>query len=122
MVSNANDVMKWETGAREYTHLMVEDLGFAALRGRDQVLVQNLKNVLANVCKLCLDLCAVFLDQLHLAVIALRLLLLLNRRDDSPGRTPRTNDILICDGKEIALFYGELLVRGGNGLHVLDHF
>ena len=100
---------------------MVEDLGLAALRGGDEVAVKALEDVLADLGKLGLDLLAVLLDESNLGLVALGLLLLLNRGDDSPGGAAGTDDVLIGNGKEISLLDGELLVCGGNGLHVLDH-
>lgn len=102
-------------------HLMVEDLGLAA-RGRgDQVLVQNLQDVIADLGKLGLDLLAVLLDQSDLGLVALRFLLLLDRGDDSPRRTSGTNDVLVGNGEKIPLLDGELYIGRGNNLHVLDH-
>ena len=44
-------------------HLVVEDLGFAALSGWDQVLVQDVQDVLADLAELRLNLDAVLLDE-----------------------------------------------------------
>lgn len=60
------------------SHLVIEDLGLAALSGRNQVLLKNLKNVLADLGKLGLNLLAVLLDQSNLCRVTLGLLLLLN--------------------------------------------
>ena len=100
---------------------MVEDLGLAALGRGDQVSVKALKDVLADLGQLGLDLLAVLLDETDLGLVALGLLLLLDRGDDSPGCAASTDDVLIGNGKEISLLYGEFLVCRGNGLHVLDH-
>jgi hypothetical protein len=105
-----------------HIHLVIEDLGFTTLCRRDQVLIQDLQNILTNLGQLALNLLAVFLDKGDLTIIALGLLLLLNGADDTPGGSAGANDVLVCDGKEISLFNGQLLVGGGNGLHVLDHF
>lgn len=59
-------------------HLVVEDLALTGLGRGDEVLVQNLKDILADLRKLGLDLLAVFLDQSDLTLIALGLLLLLD--------------------------------------------
>lgn len=103
-------------------HLVVEDLGFARLSRRNQVLVENVEDVLADLPKLFLDLLTVFLDELDLSLIALGLFLLLDRRDDSPRGTAGTDDVLVGDGQEISLLDRELLVRRGNNFHVLNHF
>ena len=63
---------------------MVEDLGLAALSRRDEVAVKALENVLADLGKLGFDLLAVLLDEGDLGLVALGLLLLLDRSDDSP--------------------------------------
>ena len=46
-----------------YIHLVVEDLGFTALGGRNQVLVQNLEDIFADLGKLGLNLLTVLLDE-----------------------------------------------------------
>lgn len=102
-------------------HLVVKDLGLAGLGGLDEVLVQDLQDVVADLGKLGLDLLAVLLDQGNLALVALGLLLLLDRGDDTPRGTAGTNDVLVGDGQEIPLLNGELNVGRGNDLHVLDH-
>ncbi len=86
------------------------------------MLVQNLKDVLTDLGKLSLDLLAVLLDEGNLGRVSFRLLLLLNRSDDSPRGTASTNDVLVGNGQEISLLNGELLVLGSNGLHILHHF
>jgi hypothetical protein len=85
------------------------------------VAVQALQDVFADLGQLGLNLLAVLLDETDLGVVALGLLLLLNRGDDSPRGTAGTNDVLVRNGEQISLLDGELLVCGGNGLHVLDH-
>jgi hypothetical protein len=47
----------------ECVHLVVEDLGLAALRGGDEVTVKALEDVLADLGKLGLDLLTVLLDE-----------------------------------------------------------
>lgn len=101
---------------------MVKDLGLSTLGRGDQVLVKNLKDILADLGELGLDLLAVFLNESNLSRVALGLLLLFDRGDDSPGSTAGTDDVLVGDRQEVSLFDGQLLVLGCNGLHVLDHF
>ena len=103
-------------------HLVVEDFGLAALSGWDEVLVENLEDVLTDLSELGLDLLAVLLDKGDLLLVALGLLLLLDRGDDAPRRTAGADDVLVGDRQEIPLLDGELLVCGGNILHVLHHF
>lgn len=100
---------------------MVEDLGLAARSRGNQVLVQNVQNVIADLSKLGLDLLAVLLDQSDLGLVALRFLLLLDRGNDSPRRTSGSNDVLVGDREKIPLLDGELYIGGGDNLHVLDH-
>ena len=100
---------------------MVEDLGLSGLSGGDQVLVQDGEDVLADLGKLGLDLLPVSLDHGNLSLVALGLLLLLDGGDDSPRGTTSTDYVLVGDGKEVSLLNGELLVRSGNRLHVLNH-
>lgn len=100
---------------------MVEDLGLARGCRGDEVLVKDVEDILANLGELALNLLPVALDHGDLGLIALRLLLLLDGRDDSPRRTAGTNDVLVGNGEQVTLFNGELLVRGSNTLHVLDH-
>jgi len=100
---------------------VVEDLGLAALGRGDKVLLENLKDVLADLAELGLDLLTVLLDQADLGLVALALLLLLDGGDDAPGGATGTDDVLVSDGKEVPLLDGQLLVGGGNSLHVLDH-
>lgn len=102
-------------------HLVVEDLGLARLGGLDEVLVQDVQDVVADLGELGLDLLAVLLDQGNLALVALGLLLLLDRGNNAPRGTAGTNDVLVGDGQEIPLLNGELNVGRGNDLHVLDH-
>ena len=104
-----------------YVHLVVEHLGLSRRRGRNQVLVENLENVIADLGKFRLDLDAVLLDQADLRRVALRLFLLLDRSDDPPRGTAGANDVLVGDGQEVALLDGEVPVLRSDDLHVLDH-
>ena len=85
------------------------------------MLVEDVQDVLADLGELALNLLPVALDHLDLSLIALRLLLLLNRRDDAPRRMAGTDDVLVGNGEQVALLNGELLVGRSNTLHVLDH-
>lgn len=106
---------------RHILHLVVEHLGLSRLSRGDQVLVEDLEDVLTDLGQLGLDLLTVLLDQLDLGAVALGLLLLLNRRDDSPRGTTSANDVLVGDGKQVSLLDGQVSVFGGDDLHVLDH-
>lgn len=100
---------------------MVEDLRLAALGRGDQVLVENLEDIIADLSELRLDLLTVLLNEGDLGLVALGLFFLLNRGDDSPGSTAGTDDVLVGDGQEIALLNGKLYIGRGDNLHVLDH-
>jgi hypothetical protein len=90
-----------------HAHLVVEDLGLARLGLGDQTLVEDVKHILADLLEFGLDLLAVVADGANMLVRALGLLLLLDGGDDSPRRTPRADDVLVCDGEEVALVNGK---------------
>lgn len=106
---------------RESLHLVVEDLGLARLGRRDEVGIEDIENVVADLGKLGLDLLAVLLDKADLGRVALGLLLLLDGGDNSPRGTAGTDDVLVGNGQEVALLDGEVTVLGGDDLHVLNH-
>ena len=87
---------------------MVEDLGLAALGRGDEVLLEDLKDVLADLAELGLDLLTVLADDANVLLGALGLLLLLDAGDDAPGGTSGSDDVLVGDGKEVALVNCEL--------------
>lgn len=78
-------------------HLVVEDLGFASLRLGDQGLVQNIQYILTDLLQFSLDLLAVITDDVDVLLRALGLLLLLDRRNDTPRGTAGTDDVLVRD-------------------------
>jgi hypothetical protein len=102
-------------------HLVVEDLGLARLSGRNQVLVENLKNVLADLGELVLNLLAVLLDVDDVSRVTLGLLLLLDGGDDPPRGTAGTDDVLVGDGEKVALLDSEVAILASDDLHVVDH-
>lgn len=89
-------------------HLVVKDLGLAGLGLGDEGVVEDIKDVLADLLKLGFDLLAVLADSADVLVRALRLLLLLDRRDYAPRRTAGTDDVLVGDGQKVALIHGKL--------------
>ena len=100
---------------------MVEDLGLASGSVRNEAVVENVEDILANSLELGLDLVAVVANSSDVLVGALGLLLLLNRGDDAPRGTSCSDDVLVGDGKEVALVNGELTadlqsVRSGSGV------
>jgi hypothetical protein len=100
---------------------VVEDLGLARLGRGDEVRVQNAEDVLADLGELALNLLAVLLDEANLGGVALGLLLLLNRGDDSPRRTASTNDVLVGNRQKVPLLDSKIAVLRGDNLHVLNH-
>ncbi len=105
-----------------YVHLVVEDLGFAALGRFDQVLIENLQDIFADLGKLCFDFLTVFLDQANLRLVAFGLLLLLDGRDNPPRCTSCSDNVLIGNREEVALFDRKFLIRRCHVLHALHHF
>ena len=87
---------------------MVEDLALAGLGLGDKALVENVEDILADLLELKLDLLAVLADDTDVLVGALGLLLLLDAGDDAPGSTAGADDVLVGDGKEVALVDCEL--------------
>ena len=109
-----------QVGGRD-SHLVVEDLGLAGLGLGDERLVEDVEDILADLLELGLDLLAVVADGANVLLGALGLLLLLNRGDDAPRGTSCSDDVLVGDGKEVALVNGELTadlqsVRSGSGV------
>ncbi len=80
-----------------YSHFVVEYLRLARSSRGDKVLVENIKNILADLGELALNLLSVALDHGNLSLVTLGLLLLLDGGDDSPRSTAGTNDVLVCD-------------------------
>jgi hypothetical protein len=91
-----------------HIHLVVEDLALASLGLGDEALVKNVEDILADLLKLKLDLLAVLADDANMLLGALGLLLLLDAGDDAPGGTAGADDVLVGDGKKVALVNCEL--------------
>lgn len=85
------------------------------------MLLEDFEDVLADFCKLGLDLLPVPLDHGNLVLVAFRLLLLLDGGYDAPRRSTGTYHVLVGDRKEVALFHRQLLVGRSHTLHVLHH-
>lgn len=58
--------MKPEDRETRNAHLVVEDLGLAGLGRGDEVIVENIKDVVADLGELGFDLLTVFFDQANL--------------------------------------------------------
>lgn len=90
---------------------MVENLGLARLGLGDERLVKHVQDVLAHPLKLRLNLLAVVTNGGNMLIGALGLFLLLNGRDDSPGSTSRSHDILVGHRQQIPLVHGEFAAQ-----------
>lgn len=82
---------------------MVEHLRLAGLGLRDQRLVEDVEDILADLLELALNLLPVVADDGNVLLRALGLLLLLDGRDDAPGGTTGANDILVGDREQVTL-------------------
>jgi hypothetical protein len=91
-----------------YVHLVVEDLALAGLSLGNKALVEDAEDILADLLELELNLLAVLADDTDVLVGALGLLLLLDAGNDAPGSTAGADDVLVRDGKEVALVNCEL--------------
>jgi hypothetical protein len=87
---------------------VVKDLALASLGLGDKALVEDGENILADLLELELNLLAVLANDTNVLVGALSLLLLLDAGDDAPGSTAGADDVLVGDGKEVALVDCEL--------------
>lgn len=65
-------------------HLVIKDCGLASAGRRNQVLINDSKNVIADFRKLLFDLVSVIFDALYVLLIPLALLLLLDGGHDPP--------------------------------------
>ena len=83
---------------------MEENFRFVRLRVDQQGLVDEVKDVLANASKFCLNLLLVVLNFLHILGVALDVLLLLDGGEDAPGRAPCSNNILEGNSQNVSLF------------------
>lgn len=102
-------------------HLVVEDLGLAGGGVGNQGLVKNVKDILADLLELALNLVAVLADGANMLLAALGLLLLLDRGDDAPAGAAGAHHVLVGDRKEVALIDGKFTTELGDLLHVRDH-
>ena len=118
---------RWRAAAEERhdssenVHLVVEDLGLAGGSVGDKALVQDVKDILADLLELGLDLVAVLLDGGDVLVGALGLLLLLDGGNDAPRGTAGADDVLVGNAEEVALIDGQLTANLSHLLHVGDH-
>ncbi len=94
-----------------HVHLVVENLGLARFGLWNQGLVKDIKNILADLLELGLDLLAVVTDGRDVLLGSLGLLLLFDGGDDAPGGTASANDVLVGNGKKVTLIDGELATK-----------
>ena len=87
---------------------MVKDLGLSRLGLWNQGLVKDIKDILADLLELGLNLLAVIADGGDVLLGSLGLLLLLDGGDDAPGGTTGSNDVLVGDREQVALVNREL--------------
>jgi hypothetical protein len=99
---------KMEAAPKAHIHLVVEDLALASLGLGDEALIEDTKDILADLLELELNLLAVLADDADVLVGTLGLLLLLDAGDDAPGSTAGADDVLVSNGKEVALVNCEL--------------
>nr|POF23480.1 hypothetical protein CFP56_40057 [Quercus suber] len=104
-------------------HLEVEDLGVTGGGRRDESGVKELEDSVTDVGELRLDLGFVVLDHGHMVLIAVALLLLLDRGDDAPRGLPRADHDLVRHGEKVSLLDSELfpLHHHQDLLHELHH-
>lgn len=89
----------------EILHLVIEDLGLSSLGGGNEMVIENLEDIFADIGQLSLDLLTVLLDEGDLSLVSFRLFLLLNGSNDSPGGTSGTDDVLVGNRQQVALLY-----------------
>ena len=92
-------------------HLEVEDLGLAGLGLGDEGAIKDIKDILADLLQLGLDLLAILTNDRDVLLGALGFLLLLDGGDDTPGGTAGSNHVLVRDREEVAFINGKLVTN-----------
>ena len=87
---------------KQCIHLVIEDLRLSGLCLGNQVLIENVQNILADLLKLGLDLLAIVADSSNMLICTLGLLFLLDRRDNAPRGTSGSNDVLVGHGQKVS--------------------
>lgn len=87
---------------------MVEHLALSSLGLRDQALIEDVEDILADILKLGLDLLTIVANDADVLLHALGLLFLLDTGDDAPRSTTGTDYVLVGHGEEVALVDREL--------------
>ena len=76
-------------------HFVVEDLRLAGFSFWDQGVIKHIKHILTDTFKLGLNFLTVLADDRDVFLSPFGVLLLLNGRDDAPGSTTVSNNILV---------------------------
>lgn len=84
-------------------HLEVENLGLRSGGLLDQLLIQQIKDILAVSGEFIFELLLVVLDQGQVSR-SLGLFFLLNRRDSSPSSSSSSNGVLVGNRQKVSLF------------------
>mmetsp|Transcript_72465 Transcript_72465/g.198547 ORF Transcript_72465/g.198547 Transcript_72465/m.198547 type:complete len:261 (+) Transcript_72465:279-1061(+) len=102
-------------------HLEVEDAGLRAGRLRDEEVVEQSEDILADVVELLLDVGLVG-GHVWRVIRMLLDLLRLDRANDAERSAARADDILVRDGQQVALLERQVRLRAfGRVLHEGDH-
>ena len=87
------------------------------------MIVQQVENILAHLGELHFNHVLVCLGLRRILGRTLLVFLALYKRDDTPGGSPRADNVLESDRKNVALVLGQLLLANlGELSNVLDHF
>merc|ERR1719235_2347905 len=103
-------------------HLVVEDFGLSLLGCRNQRSIQQAQDGVADTLQLGFHFHAILLAIVNVGSVALRLLLLLDTRDDTPGCTAAAHSILVRHRQKIPLLHRHVSARHANCFHVVSHF
>ena len=103
------------------SHLLVEDQGLGVvLGGRNELLVQEPDDLVADFVKLSLNLLLVFSEQADVGG-SLGFLLGLDGRENAPGGSASSDGVFVGNAEKVALFNVKLVVTPDDFLHVLEH-
>jgi len=100
---------------------VIEYFGLARGGVGNERLVKNVENILTDLLELGFNFGAILADGVDVLVGALGLLLLLDRRDDTPRGTAGADNVLVGDRKKVALINAEFAAEFGDLLHVGNH-
>lgn len=80
------------------------DLGLARLSRGDEMVIEDLQDIVADVAQFSLDLLAVLLDLGNLRLVTFGLLLLLDRGNDPPRGATSTDNLFRAQGEQLRLY------------------